>query len=124
MDRLPDLVELGQPRRNRLDSRNIQLPGRRLHRIVPHAVGRVTGEGETFPYALLSGDRGHDRSIVSFYLPGESALGPDLTWLAAKVAARVLTPEISWRGPWDKAPKAMDALLNRRLHGKAVLDIT
>src|SRR5690606_4221072 len=88
------------------------------------AVGRVTGEGETFPYALLTGDRGHVRSIVSFYLPGESALGPDLTWLAAKVAARVLTPEISWRGPWDKAPKAMDALLNRRLHGKAVLDIT
>ncbi|MDA0634994.1 zinc-binding dehydrogenase [Nonomuraea sp. MCN248] len=88
------------------------------------AVGRVTGEGETFPYAMLSGDRGHDRSIVSFYLPGESGLGPDLTWLAAKVASGVLTPQISWRGPWAKAAEAMEALLERRLHGKAVLDIT
>lgn len=88
------------------------------------AVGRVTGEGESFPYPMLSGDRGHDRSIVSFYLPGESDLGPDLTWLATKVAAGVLAPQISWRGPWDKAAEAIDALLGRRLHGKAVLDIT
>ncbi|MEV4101715.1 hypothetical protein AB0J42_15765 [Nonomuraea sp. NPDC049649] len=64
--------------------------------------------------------RPRSRPLDRLLLPA----GPDLTWLAAKVAAGVLTAEISWRGPWDKAPKAMDALLNRRLHGKAVLDIT
>ncbi len=88
------------------------------------AVGRVTGKGEDFPWGALSGDRGHDRSIVTFYLAAETDLAPDLTWLAAKVASGVLRPHIAWRGPWDKAAEATEALLSRRLHGKAVLDIT
>ncbi|MEU8105744.1 hypothetical protein AB0C18_18680 [Nonomuraea muscovyensis] len=50
-------------------------------------------------------------------------IGPDLTWLAQQVATGALDPQISWRGGWDKAGEAVSALLERRLHGKAVLDI-
>ncbi|MEV5407878.1 zinc-binding dehydrogenase [Thermopolyspora sp. NPDC052614] len=88
------------------------------------AVGRVMGKGEDFAWGALSGNRGHDRSLVTFYLPAESAVAPDLTWLATKAASGVLRPHIAWRGPWDKAAEAVEALLGRRLHGKAVLDIT
>jgi NADPH:quinone reductase-like Zn-dependent oxidoreductase len=89
------------------------------------AVGHSAHEGETFPYGALFGDSGrHDRSIITFSLPACTALAPDLTWLAGRVAAGALDPQISWRGGWDKAAHAIDALLGRRLHGKAVLDIS
>lgn len=88
------------------------------------AVGHAAHEGETFPYGALFGDGGrHDRSIVAFSLPACAGLGRDLTWLADRIAADVLDPQISWRGGWDSAGDAIGALLERRLHGKAVLDI-
>ncbi|KAB2344402.1 zinc-binding dehydrogenase [Actinomadura rudentiformis] len=88
------------------------------------AVGHSTGEGETFPFGALFADQGrHDRSIVTFTLLAHRELAPDLTWLAERVAAGDLSPQISWRGPWDKVAEAADALLGRRLHGKAVLDL-
>ncbi|MDP9842868.1 hypothetical protein J2853_002079 [Streptosporangium lutulentum] len=34
-----------------------------------------------------------------------------------------MDPQISWRGSWHEAAKATEALLGRRLHGKAVLEI-
>ncbi|MBT2383613.1 zinc-binding dehydrogenase [Streptomyces sp. ISL-11] len=89
------------------------------------AVGHSAHQGESFPYGALFGDGGrHDRSITSFSLPDCSGLSPDLTWLAHEVAAGELDPGIAWRGTWDRAAEAIDALLERRLHGKAVLDIT
>ncbi|MFJ8077110.1 zinc-binding dehydrogenase [Streptomyces sp. NPDC096176] len=88
------------------------------------AVGHAAHQDETFPFGALFGDQGrHDRSIVSFSLPACTGLAPDLTWLAHRVAAGELDPQISWRGSWDAASDAIDALLQRRLHGKAVLDI-
>ncbi|MGA5143225.1 zinc-binding dehydrogenase [Streptomyces azureus] len=88
------------------------------------AVGHAAHQGETFPYGALFGDGGrHDRSIVAFALPSCTGLGRDLTWLADRIAAGVLDPQISWRGGWDSAGDAIGALLERRLHGKAVLDI-
>ncbi|MER6174999.1 zinc-binding dehydrogenase [Streptosporangium sp. NPDC001681] len=88
------------------------------------SVGHATSEGEHFPFGALFGDQGrHDRSIVTFFLLACSGLAPDLTWLAGQVAAGRLDPQISWRGGWDKAAEAVEALRDRRLHGKAVLDI-
>lgn len=88
------------------------------------AVGHSAHEGETFPYGALFADSGrHDRSIVTFALFASTGLAADLTWLADRVAAGELDAQISWRGGWDKAADAIDALLERRLHGKAVLDI-
>lgn len=89
------------------------------------SVGHVTGQPETFPFGALYGNDGrHDRSIVTFYLLERPDTGPDLTWLAERVATGELDPQIAWRGGWDRADEAIAALMERRLHGKAVLDIS
>lgn len=89
------------------------------------SVGHVTGQPETFPFGALYGNEGrHDRSIVTFYLLERPDIGPDLTWLADRVTAGDLDPQIAWRGGWDRADEAVATLLDRRLHGKAVLDVT
>jgi NADPH:quinone reductase-like Zn-dependent oxidoreductase len=88
------------------------------------SVGHATDEGEHFPFGALFGNEGrHDRSIVTFYLMDCPNLGPDLAWLASAVAAGRLDPQVSWRGSWKEVADATGALLERRLHGKAVLEI-
>ncbi|MFE2184036.1 zinc-binding dehydrogenase [Streptomyces sp. NPDC059455] len=88
------------------------------------SVGHVTGQPENFPFGALYGNEGrHNRSIVTFYLLDRPDIGTDLGWLAERVAAGDLDPQITWRGGWDRAEEAITALLDRRLHGKAVLDI-
>jgi NADPH:quinone reductase-like Zn-dependent oxidoreductase len=88
------------------------------------SVGHATDEGERFPFGALFGNDGrHDRSIVTFYLLDCPNVGPDLAWLAGAVATGRLDPQVSWRGSWKDVADATGALLERRLHGKAVLDI-
>ncbi|WP_405729028.1 zinc-binding dehydrogenase [Streptomyces sp. NBC_00028] len=89
------------------------------------AVGQVAPEPEQFPPgAFLVGDGRYDRSIVTFQLQDGALPGPDLTWLAQRVAAGDLNPSIAWRGDWERADEAVAALLGRSFRGKAVLDIT
>jgi NADPH:quinone reductase-like Zn-dependent oxidoreductase len=52
-----------------------------------------------------------------------SGFGPDLSFLTGLVAAGDLDPQVSWRGPWEKAADAAAALLGRQVRGKAVLEI-
>lgn len=88
------------------------------------ALGHVTGEPEHFPLGSFLGDGGrHERSIVTFFLFDGTPLAPSFEWLASRVAAGRLDPSISWRGPWEAAEEAVAALLGRRLHGKAVLEL-
>ncbi|MFH8405722.1 zinc-binding dehydrogenase [Streptomyces sp. NPDC018019] len=88
------------------------------------AVGHSANVPEHFPVGALYGDHGrHGRSLTSFHLLECTGLAPDLAWLAARVADGGLDPQISWRGGWDQAAEAVAALLERRLHGKAVLDL-
>ncbi|WPO71166.1 MULTISPECIES: zinc-binding dehydrogenase [unclassified Streptomyces] len=88
------------------------------------SVGHSGGDAEHFPYGTLYGDQGrHDRSVVSFHLFGCADISGALTWLAGQVAAGALDPGTSWRGPWGEVREAAGALLDRRLHGKAILDI-
>ncbi|WP_063060082.1 zinc-binding dehydrogenase [Nocardia sienata] len=89
-------------------------------------VGRSSEADAVFPpEALLATQGRHDRSIRTFFLIADPStdFSADLTWLAAEVAAGRLDPGISWRGPWTRYDEAAQALLGRRLHGKAVLDI-
>jgi NADPH:quinone reductase len=87
------------------------------------SVGRSSGQDEHFPTGAIGGLGGHDRSVTSFYLMECAGLRRDLEWLADSVATGRLDPQVSWRGSWDGAADAVAALVGRRLHGKAVLDI-
>ncbi len=89
------------------------------------SVGRSSDERETFLQSAFEGSRGrHNRSVTSFFLAGGQGLGPDLTWLAQQVAAGHLDPQIAWRGGWEDVATAAQALVGRKLHGKAVLDVS
>jgi NADPH:quinone reductase-like Zn-dependent oxidoreductase len=48
---------------------------------------------------------------------------PELSYLVSLLARGELDPQISWRGDWQRASEAASALLERKLRGKAVLDI-
>jgi len=50
--------------------------------------------------------------------------GADLTYLLHLVARKELDPQIGWRGSWASASEAAGALLERRVKGKAVLDLS
>ncbi|MFD8542230.1 zinc-binding dehydrogenase [Streptomyces sp. NPDC059649] len=77
------------------------------------------------PEALLGTEGRHDRSIRTFFLFADPStdFSADLTWLAGEIAAGRLDPGISWRGSWTRHAEAVQVLLDRRLHGKAVLDL-
>lgn len=47
--------------------------------------------------------------------------GPDLAYLSSLVAAGQLAQQIGWRGSWEHAGEAAEALLTRTVAGKAVL---
>ncbi|MBE1587824.1 hypothetical protein ACFPOI_40020 [Nonomuraea angiospora] len=49
--------------------------------------------------------------------------GPDLAYLIHLLEKGELDPQIGWRGPWERVDEAIDALLGRRVPGKAVLDL-
>ncbi|WP_128376500.1 zinc-binding dehydrogenase [Streptomyces cavernae] len=100
-----------------------------FEKLAPHgtlvAVGDVTLQPVQFPPgAFLGNDGRHGRSIVTFHIQDGPLPGPDLTWLADRLAAQDLTPHISWRGSWNEVHEGIAALLGRSLHGKAVLDLT
>jgi NADPH:quinone reductase-like Zn-dependent oxidoreductase len=50
-------------------------------------------------------------------------LGDDLAYLIGLLAQGEIDPQIGWRGGWDRAADAAEALLSRRVAGKAVLDV-
>jgi NADPH:quinone reductase-like Zn-dependent oxidoreductase len=52
-----------------------------------------------------------------------SGFGVDLPYLVSLLEAGELDPQIGWRGSWDRAGEAADALIGRRVRGKAILDV-
>ncbi|GAA3693721.1 hypothetical protein GCM10022224_068990 [Nonomuraea antimicrobica] len=83
-------------------------------------IGWASGEPAVFePYSLFS--VGPAKTMSTF---GDvHGLGPDLATLLAFVAQGRLSPEVDWRGTWDRVEEAARALLDRRVAGKAVLDV-
>ncbi|MER0244480.1 zinc-binding dehydrogenase [Streptomyces sp. HSW2009] len=89
------------------------------------AVGHAAGTGEHFPFGALFGHLGrHNRALTSFYLLQDATrLGADLTWLAGLLASGTIDPQIAWRGDWSRATEAARELSERRVPGKAVLEV-
>jgi NADPH:quinone reductase len=85
-------------------------------------VGIASGQATTFDHQVL--ERGHwlgGKRLESFGVG--PVFGPDLGTLVGLMAAGRLDAHIGWRGPWERAADAIDALLARRVLGKAVLEI-
>lgn len=53
-----------------------------------------------------------------------SGFGADLPYLVSLLEAGELDPQIGWRSSWDRAGEAADALIGRRIRGKAILEVT
>lgn len=84
-------------------------------------IGWASGEPAVFdPYSLFF--VGAAKTISTFGDVHE--VGPDLATLLEFAAAGRLSPEVAWRGTWDDYADAARALIDRRISGKAVLEIT
>ncbi|MFI6519141.1 zinc-binding dehydrogenase [Spirillospora sp. NPDC050679] len=83
-------------------------------------IGWASGEPAVFaPYSLFS--LGPAKTMSTFGDVHE--VGPDLATLLGFVVDGRLSPEVDWRGSWDRVTEAAQALLDRRIAGKAVLDV-
>lgn len=87
---------------------------------VVQAIGMASREPTLidFEEARTRVDRGR---LETFNL--STPLGDDLAHLVDLLRRAELDPQIGWRGPWDKALEAAEALLARRVPGKVVLDL-
>lgn len=84
-------------------------------------IGWASDEPAEFaPYSLFS--IGPSKTMSTFGDVHE--VGPDLATLLEFAAAGKLSPEVDWRGSWERVTEAAQALLDRRIAGKTVLDIT
>lgn len=84
------------------------------------SIGKASGEATVVDFEAER-HRGPGRRIEPFVV--STPFGPDLTYLVGLLAKGGLDPQIGWRGDWDRAAEAADALLSRRVRGKAVLDV-
>ncbi|SEG77243.1 NADPH:quinone reductase [Thermomonospora echinospora] len=84
------------------------------------SIGWASDEPAMFaPHSLFS--LGPAKTISTFGDTHE--VGPDLATLLEFVAAGRLSPEVDWRGSWERVTEAARALLDRRIAGKAVLNV-
>lgn len=84
------------------------------------AIGRAAREPAVIDFEL-AGTRSARGRIENFNVT--TPFGPDLAHLVGLLAASELDAQVGWRGPWEKASEAADALLARRIAGKVVLDV-
>jgi len=81
-------------------------------------IGASSGEPATFPpYSTV----GPAKSLSSFLITAPVA--PDLAALVRLVDEGSLRAPVAWRGPLARIGEAADALLARKIAGKAVLDL-
>jgi NADPH:quinone reductase-like Zn-dependent oxidoreductase len=59
---------------------------------------------------------------VEIFVVGDH-FGLDIGYLTSLMERKALNPQIGWRGGWERATEAAEALLARQVSGKAVLDI-
>lgn len=84
------------------------------------SVGKASREPTTIDFEQARLANGGARIEAFVVGPG---FGPDLAYLASLVASGELDPQVGWRGGWERAGDAAEALLTRTVAGKAVLDV-
>jgi NADPH:quinone reductase len=117
-----DIDEVGEPLDLVLDNVGGPQLVQAWNRLAPggcvQCVGWSSGEPAVFPpYSTV----GPPKTLSSFLITPPVA--PDLANLVRLVEAGSLRVPIAWRGPLTRIGDAADALLGRRIGGKAVLDV-
>jgi NADPH:quinone reductase-like Zn-dependent oxidoreductase len=84
------------------------------------SIGMASREPTTIDFETER-HRGRNKRLECFVIGG--GLGDDLAYLIGLLAQGEIDPQIGWRGGWDRAADAAEALLSRRVAGKAVLDV-
>jgi NADPH2:quinone reductase len=62
-------------------------------------------------------------SGIEAFVVGPRFGDADLPYLVSLLEAGELDPQIGWRGSWERASDAADALIGRRVRGKAILEV-
>jgi NADPH2:quinone reductase len=117
-----DLATLDQPVDVVVDSVGGSVLVAAWERLAPggslQSVGWTSGEPAVFPpYSTI----GPPKSLTSFLIEGP--VGSDLAVLVEHLAVGRLAVPIGWRGPWNEIEAAASAMRDRRVNGKAVLDV-
>jgi NADPH2:quinone reductase len=87
------------------------------------SVGQASGQPTTIDFEAER-QRGGHRAVEVFTVgTGYTGFGADIEELLGLVAAGRLDPQIGWRGSWDRADEAVEALRGRQVAGKAVVEI-
>jgi len=85
------------------------------------SVGHVAATPEVFDVGDM---QGKSRTIRGFYLFADTTgIAEDLAELVALMSDGSVDPQVVWRGPWTDHGEAVRLLLDRRLHGKAILEV-
>ena len=84
------------------------------------SIGTASREPTTIDFETERRRAGARRVEVFVMGPG---LAADLAYLVSLLEQGALDPQIGWRGSWDRVTDAAGALLERRVRGKAVLDV-
>lgn len=87
---------------------------------VVQAIGRASRQPTTIDFEVAGTNSARGR-LENFNV--SEPFGADLGHLVRLLETGALDPQIGWRGPWEQAAEAADALLDRRVAGKAVLDL-
>jgi NADPH:quinone reductase len=87
------------------------------------SIGQASGQPTTIDFEAER-QRGGHRAVEVFTVgTGYPGFAADIEQLLALVAAGRLDPQVGWRGSWDRAGEAAEALRGRRVAGKAVVEI-
>jgi NADPH2:quinone reductase len=89
--------------------------------LAPGAVAEWIGTASGQPIPLETPHKMSQGRLNAFFLGDR--LGEDLAYLLTLLDNGDLDPQIGWRSGWERAPAAAEALLARRINGKAVLDL-
>ncbi|MEU4700551.1 zinc-binding dehydrogenase [Nonomuraea dietziae] len=87
---------------------------------VIQAIGKASKEPTTIDFEE-SRSRSQRGRIENFNVT--TPFGDDLARLVGLLSRGELDAQVGWRGPWEQALSAAEALLSRRVHGKAVLTL-
>jgi NADPH:quinone reductase-like Zn-dependent oxidoreductase len=85
------------------------------------SIGMASGQPTTIDFEAerqLSGPKRLEPFTV------RAPFGPDLAYLVELLAAGEIDPQVGLRVSWDDVSEAAEALLDRRVAGKAVLEVT